>query len=161
MKTRLQIHRLNILQQTPHRPSLLTLLCTDTVKTLVHTLKCESTSINEPCHSLAVSPHMPRANRWRMFCTHLRWYLSGYCGLESVLWIMLSIYFRVAKLYCCMFVLFNHHGLFMLHILRGSAGCGKLVPWWREPSEGRKTSQQAPTLTTPQISHPQLLSPEP
>lgn len=48
----------------------------------------------------------------------------------------------------------------MIHISRGVQAVESGLPD-EEPTECRKTSQHAPTLTTPQISHPQLLSPKP
>lgn len=76
-------------------PISLAFLYTD--KTSVHTVKHKPTSTNEPSHRLAISLVMPRANRWGTFSAHLRWYLSGYCGPKSVLWVSLSVYIRVAK----------------------------------------------------------------
>lgn len=58
----------------------------------MHTVKHKPTSINEPSHHLATSLLVPIANRWWMFCMHLRWYLSGCCGLKSVLWMSIIIY---------------------------------------------------------------------
>lgn len=92
-----------ILHNNPSTPPL-HLLHTNTDKTSAHTVKHKPTSINEPSHRLAISLHMPRANRWPTFCAHLRWYLSGYSGLKSVLWMSLSIYIRVAKVYHCVCV---------------------------------------------------------
>ena len=87
-------------------------------------MKHKPTSINEPSHRLAISLHMPRANRWWMFCAHFKMVatVSGYCGLKSALRIFTSEWPKVCLAVC---VLFNYHGLFMIHIWRGSAGLWK------------------------------------
>lgn len=111
-----------------HPPTTLTFLSTNTDTTSAHTVKHKPASANQPSHRLAISLQTPRADRWS-FCFVCPFkILVATVGLTSVQWMSLGIYIRVAKVYSCMRVLFNYHSLFMIHISRGSAGCGNLAP---------------------------------
>lgn len=112
-----------------------------------HTMTHKPTSINEPLHCF--NAHTQSKQMVKVLCAFI-FYLSGAvawnlcCGWDSDL--------RVTEV-CSV------QPVFVIHILRGCAGRGNLAKSRRELSEHRKTSQHAPTLITPQIWHPQPLSP--
>lgn len=124
-------------------------------------MKHKPTSINEPSHRLAISLHTPRANRWRMFCAHLRWYLSGCCDLESVLWMSLSIYIGVAKVYCCMCVLFNYQRSIYDSYFKGECRLWKAGSLMKSPQNAGKRPSMHPHSRRPKshthsFCHPSL-----
>ena len=112
----------------------------------------------KPRHHLAVSLHKPRANRWWMLCTALRWYLHGCCSLKSLPWMSISNYNSVAKVIMIRLIT----TVYLWFILKEWVQKNWLM--YEEPSKTRKRPTEHPRSKRPKshthsFCHPSLSMP--
>ncbi len=122
-------------------------------------VKHKPTSINEPSHRLAISPPHAQSKQmvnvlcaFKMAVAAVAWNLCrGWVFIFTLEWPKCS----------AVCILCSTSTIYLWFMFQGGVQAVESGLPDEEPTECRKTSQHAPTLTTPQISHPQLLSPKP